>query len=159
MLSLTLDEEVQLRCAALVQAEIERFTEEVAEHDEAADRSGDESASGDDDAAPKKGARRRNAKALNGTMDTGVAGTLIIRFRVWMWGVITLFRRQSNHTHPTRTRICLHGHYLDIPTGHPRWGHSLKSQCRSPYSPWEIRGSFRPLFEDRRRPSPRRGYV
>jgi hypothetical protein len=102
LLSLTLDEEVQLRCAALVQAEIERFTEEVAEHDEAADRSGDEDASGDDDAAPKKGTRRR--KALNGTKNAGaavLAGTLIIRFRVWMWGVITLPRRQTNHTRPT----------------------------------------------------------
>ncbi len=66
LLSLTLDEEVQFRCAALVQAEIERFAEEVAEHDEATDRSDDEGASGDDDAAPKKG-RRKNKKALNGT--------------------------------------------------------------------------------------------
>jgi hypothetical protein len=104
LLSLTLDEEVQFRCAALVQAEIERFTEEVAEHDEAADGSGDEGDSGDDDAAPKKGSRGENTKALNGTKDTGVAvlvGTSIIRFRVWMWGVIPLPRRQTNHTRPT----------------------------------------------------------
>ena len=67
LLLLTLDEEVQLRCAALVLAEIERFAEEVAEHDEAADRSDDEGASGDDDAAPKKGTRKRNKTALNGT--------------------------------------------------------------------------------------------
>ncbi|SRR6266852_2716848 len=65
LLLLTLDEEVQLRCAALVQAEIERFAEEVAEH-EAADRSDDEGPSGEDDAAPKKGTRKRNKKALNG---------------------------------------------------------------------------------------------
>jgi hypothetical protein len=67
LLSLTLDEEVQLRCAALVQAEIERFAEEVAEHREADNGSDDEGASGDDDAAPKKGTRKRNKNALNGT--------------------------------------------------------------------------------------------
>ena len=67
LLLLTLDEEVQIRCAALVQAEIERFAEEVAEHDEIADRSDDEGASGDDDAAPKKGTSKKNKKALNGT--------------------------------------------------------------------------------------------
>ena len=76
MLLLTLDEEVQLRCAALVQAEIERFAEEVAEHDEAADRSDDEGASGDDDAAPKKGITKRNKKALNGAA-AGLVGTSI----------------------------------------------------------------------------------
>jgi hypothetical protein len=104
LLSLTLDEEVQIRCAALVQAEIERFTEEAAERDEAADRSGDEGASSNDDAAPKKGTRRRNAKVLNGTKDIGaavLAGTSIIRFRVWTWAVIALSPRQTNYTRPT----------------------------------------------------------
>jgi cohesin complex subunit SA-1/2 len=67
LLSLTLDEEVQLRCAALVQAEVERFAEEVAEHGEGADGSDDEGASGDDDTAPKKGTGKRNKNALNGT--------------------------------------------------------------------------------------------
>lgn len=66
LLLLTLDEEVQLRCAALVQAEIERFAEEVVEHDEAADGLDDEGPSGDDDAAPKKGTKK-NKRALNGT--------------------------------------------------------------------------------------------
>ena len=69
LLSLTLDEEVQLRCAALVQAEIERFAEEVAERDEATDRSDNEGASGDDDAAPKKGTRKKDKKALNGAAE------------------------------------------------------------------------------------------
>ncbi len=76
LLSLTLDEEVQLRCAALVQAEIERFAEEVAEHNEAANRSDDEGASGDDDAAPKKGTRKRNKKALNGTAAVSVGASI-----------------------------------------------------------------------------------
>lgn len=49
-----------------MQAEIERFAEDVAEH-EAADTSDDEGASGDDDAAPKKGTSKRNKKAMNGT--------------------------------------------------------------------------------------------
>ena len=127
LLSLTLDEEVQLRCAALVQTEIERFAEEVAEHGEAADRSGDEGASGDDDAAPKKG-RRKNAKALNGTKDAAVpAGVLIIYFCVWKWESTTSPRRQTNHTCTTRTRICLYGRYLDVLAGYPRWGHSPES--------------------------------
>lgn len=161
LLSLTLDEEVQIRCAALVQAEIERFTEEVAERDEA-DRSGDEGASGDDDVAPRKGTRRRNAKALNGTKDIGaavLAGTSIIRFRVWTWAVIALPPRQTNYTHPTRTRVCLHGHHLNVFAGYPRWGHSPKSQRRSPHSPWPIRRGVRPLFKDCCRCSPRRGHV
>lgn len=82
LLSLSLDEEVQLRCAALVQDEIERFAEEVAEHGDSANRSSDEGASGDDDAVPKKGARR-NKKVLNGTKDVAVpASTSIIRFLV-----------------------------------------------------------------------------
>lgn len=50
-----------------MQAEIELFAEEVAEQDETADRSDDEGASGDDDAAPKKGTRKGNKKVLNGT--------------------------------------------------------------------------------------------
>jgi cohesin complex subunit SA-1/2 len=78
-LLLTLDEEVQLRCAALVQAEIERFAEEVAEH-EAGDRSDDEGASGDDDAAPKKGTSKRNKKALNGTTAVPVGTSIHLGF-------------------------------------------------------------------------------
>lgn len=129
LLSLSLDEEVQLRCAALVQAEIERFAEDVAEHGESADRSSDEGASGDDDAAPKKGARRRNKKALNGTKDAAApAGTSDIHFIVWTSTVIlTIPRRQTNYACPTRTRVCLYGHYLDVPAGYPRWGHPPKS--------------------------------
>lgn len=73
LLLLTLDEEVQLRCAAFVQAEIERFMEEVVMHNEATDESGDEGASGDDDAAPKKGKKRGRKKTTNGTKETGVA--------------------------------------------------------------------------------------
>jgi len=125
LLLLTLDEEVQLRCAALVQAEIERFAEEVAEHDEAADRSDDEGASGDDDAAPKKGITKRNKKALNGAAAVLVGTSLWPSF--WTWAVITLPHRQTNHSYRARTRVCLYGRYLDISTSYPRWGHSPKS--------------------------------
>jgi len=71
-LSLALDEEVQLRCAAFVQAEIEGFAEEVAVPVETAggDRSGDEDASGDDHATPKKGSGRKGKKPANGTKET-----------------------------------------------------------------------------------------
>lgn len=126
MLSLTLDEEVQLRCAALVQAEIERFAEEVVEHDEAAERSDDEGASGDDDAAPKRGNRKRNKKALNGTAAVP-AGRSTVGIRFWTWAVITLPHRKTNHTRRARTRVCLYGRYLDFPAGYPCWGHSPKS--------------------------------
>lgn len=71
-LSLTLDEEVQLRCAAFVQTEIERFMEEVAVRNEATDGSGDEGASGVD-ATPKKGSSRKGKKTTNGTKETGAA--------------------------------------------------------------------------------------
>jgi cohesin complex subunit SA-1/2 len=69
-LSLTLDEEVQLRCAALVQAEVERFMEEVAVHSEVSDRSSDEGASGDNNTTSKKGGSRRRKKT-NGAKETG----------------------------------------------------------------------------------------
>jgi cohesin complex subunit SA-1/2 len=78
-LSLTLDEEVQLRCAAFVQTEVERFMEEVAVHSGVADGSGDEGASGDDAATPKKSGSRKSKKT-NGTKETGApapAGGLI----------------------------------------------------------------------------------
>lgn len=70
-MSLTLDEEVQLRCAAFVQAESERFTEAVAVHNEATDESGGERTSADEDVVPKKGSGSK--KATNGTKETGVA--------------------------------------------------------------------------------------
>ncbi|KAH9996308.1 hypothetical protein BJV77DRAFT_175068 [Russula vinacea] len=118
LLSLTLDEEVQIRCAALVQAEIERFTEEVAERDEA-DRSGDEGASGDDDVAPRKGTRRRNAKALNGTKDIGAAvlagkqttRTQLEQEYVFM-GIISTFLRaiRAGAIHPSHSAVLLTHH-------------------------------------------------
>lgn len=73
---MTLDEEVQLRCAAFVQVEIESFTEEVAVRNETAggDRSGDEAVSaGDDDATPKKASGRKGKKPINGTKETRTA--------------------------------------------------------------------------------------
>jgi cohesin complex subunit SA-1/2 len=75
-LSLTLDEEVQLRCAALVQAEVDRFVDEVVVHSDASDGSGDEGASGGDDTTAKK----RKSKKANGARATGAptsAGTSI----------------------------------------------------------------------------------
>jgi hypothetical protein len=127
LLLLTLDEEVQIRCAALVQAEIERFAEDVAEQDEAADRSDDEGASGDDDAAPKKGTSKRNKKALNGTAAVPTGMSIHPAFVFGRGAVITLPHRQTNHSRRARTRVCLYGHYLDVPAGYPRWGHSPKS--------------------------------
>ena len=75
-MSLALDEEVQLRCAAFVQTEIESFTEEVAVRSEAhgSDGSGDEGVSGDDDPTPKKGSGRKGKKPANGTKATAPAG-------------------------------------------------------------------------------------
>ncbi|KAI0301249.1 hypothetical protein BC826DRAFT_1155978 [Russula brevipes] len=86
LLSLTLDEEVQIRCAAFVQAEIERFAEEVAVH---SDGSGDEGTSSDDDAAPRKGARRKGKKTVNGKQTTR---TELEQEYVFM-GVISTFLR------------------------------------------------------------------
>jgi cohesin complex subunit SA-1/2 len=83
---LTLDEEVQLRCATFVQTEIERFTEEVAALSEATDESNDERTSADEDVAPKKGAARWGKKTTNGTKETEAAapaGTLVLSFRAW----------------------------------------------------------------------------
>jgi hypothetical protein len=81
-LSLTLDEEVQLRCAAFVQAESERFTEEVAVPSDVSDESGDERTSADEGVAPKKDAGRRSKNTTNGAKETGTTslGTLI---RAW----------------------------------------------------------------------------
>jgi hypothetical protein len=70
---LTLDEEVQLRCAAFVQAEIESFTEEVAVR-ASGDGSGDEAVSGDDDTTPKKASGRKGKKSTNGTKETRTIG-------------------------------------------------------------------------------------
>ena len=77
-LSLALDEEVQLRCAAFVQAEIEGFTEEVAVRSETAgdDGSGDEGVSDNDDATPKKGSGKKGKKTINGTKETRITGRL-----------------------------------------------------------------------------------
>jgi cohesin complex subunit SA-1/2 len=86
-LSLALDEEVQLRCAAFVQTEIESFTEEVAVRSEAqgSDGSGDDGVSGDDDATPKKGGSgRKGKKPANGAKATALAGKANIS--VWdLW--------------------------------------------------------------------------
>jgi cohesin complex subunit SA-1/2 len=65
-LSLTLDEEVQLRCAALVQVEVERFVDEVVVHSDDSDGSGDEGTSGDDTTVKK-----RKSKKVNGARVTG----------------------------------------------------------------------------------------
>ncbi|KAI9513450.1 hypothetical protein F5148DRAFT_1273088 [Russula earlei] len=114
LLSLTLDEEVQLRCAAFVQSEIESFAEEVAVHDETTDGSGDEGASGDDDAALKKGRR-----ATNGTekiRDVALAGKQTTRTQleeeyVFM-GVISTYLRaiRAGAIHPKHSVVLLSHH-------------------------------------------------
>jgi len=131
VLSLTLDEEVQLRCAAFVQSEIERFTEDVAVHDNTTDGSGDEGASGSDDPAPKKGiGRGRGKKTTNGTKETGaeaLAGTPIASDRVWVLNTDHVLCRQSDHTCAARTGVCFYGRHLDVPAGDPCWGYSPRS--------------------------------
>ncbi|KAI9463987.1 hypothetical protein BJY52DRAFT_1115027 [Lactarius psammicola] len=121
-LSLALDEEVQLRCAAFVQAEIECFTEEVAVRSETAggDRSGDEGVSGDDDATPKKASGRKGKKSTNGTKETRTttdpAGKQTTRAQleqeyVFM-GVISTFLRaiRAGAIHPTHSAVLLTHH-------------------------------------------------
>ncbi|KAH8990784.1 hypothetical protein EDB92DRAFT_1935195 [Lactarius akahatsu] len=120
-LSLTLDEEVQIRCAAFVQAEIEYFTEEVAVHGETAgdDGSGDEGVSGDDDATPKKGSNKKGKKPMNGTKETRTtapAGKQTTRAQleqeyVFM-GVISTFLRaiRAGAIHPTHSVVLLTHH-------------------------------------------------
>jgi cohesin complex subunit SA-1/2 len=93
LLSLTLDEEVQIRCAAFVQSEIERFAEEVAAH---SDGSGDEGTSSDDDAAPRKGARRKGKKTVNGTKEAAaaaLAGASIANIYSYIWTWVMLLCR------------------------------------------------------------------
>ncbi|KAI0299424.1 hypothetical protein B0F90DRAFT_1728578 [Multifurca ochricompacta] len=116
-LSLTLDEEVQLRCAAFVQAEIERFMEDVAVRSETVHRSGDEDASGDDNATPKKG--RKSKKTTNGTKETGgtaPSGKQTTRAQleqeyVFM-GVVSTFLRaiRAGAIHPRHSVILLTHH-------------------------------------------------
>ncbi|KAH9077661.1 hypothetical protein EDB83DRAFT_2548692 [Lactarius deliciosus] len=119
-LSLTLDEEVQIRCAAFVQAEIEFFTEEVAVRGETVgDGSGDEGVSGDDDATPKKGSNRKGKKPMNGakeTRTTAPAGEQTTRAQleqeyVFM-GVISTFLRaiRAGAIHPTHSVVLLTHH-------------------------------------------------
>ncbi|KAH8981938.1 hypothetical protein EDB86DRAFT_2973582 [Lactarius hatsudake] len=120
-LFLTLDEEVQIRCAAFVQAEIEFFTEEVAVRGETAggDGSGDEGVSGDDDATPKKGSNRKGKKPMNGTKETRTtapAGKQTTRAQleqeyVFM-GVISTFLRaiRAGAIHPTHSVVLLTHH-------------------------------------------------
>jgi cohesin complex subunit SA-1/2 len=109
-LSLTLDEEVQLRCAGFVLAEAERFTEEVAVLSEVSDGSDDERASSDNDAAPKKGAGKGGKKATNGTKETGAAasaGMLIASSRVFgRW------RRSRHYLGKQTTRTELEQEYV-----------------------------------------------
>ncbi|KAF8270027.1 hypothetical protein EI94DRAFT_1723662 [Lactarius quietus] len=116
-LSLALDEEVQLRCTAFVQAEIESFTEEVAVRSET-DESGDEGVSGDDDATPKKGPGRKGKKSTNGTKETTTtpAGRQTTRAQleqeyVFM-GVISTFLRaiRAGAIHPTHSAVLLTHH-------------------------------------------------
>ncbi|KAH9035024.1 hypothetical protein EDB85DRAFT_1945370 [Lactarius pseudohatsudake] len=120
-LSLTLDEEVQIRCAAFVQAEIEYFTEEVAVRGETAggNGSGDEGVSNDDDATPKKGSNRKGKKPMNGTKETRTtapAGKQTTRAQleqeyVFM-GVISTFLRaiRAGAIHPTHSVVLLTHH-------------------------------------------------
>lgn len=121
-LSLALDEEVQLRCAAFVQAEIECFTEEVAVPNDIADggdRSGGEGVSGDDDATPKKGSGRKGRKSINGTKETRTTvpgGKQTTRAQleqeyVFM-GVISTFLRaiRAGAIHPIHSAVLLTHH-------------------------------------------------
>ena len=111
-------------------AETERFTEEVAVHNEDTDGSDDGRASSDKDTTPKKGIRMRGKKTMNGTKEAGAAapvGAPIASFGVWTWGFTTSLSRQTNHTCPTRTRVCIYGYCLDIPVGYLRWGYSSEA--------------------------------
>jgi hypothetical protein len=126
LLSLTLDEEVQLRCASFVQAEIEVFTEEVAVRSETAggDGSEDGGVSGDDDATPKKGGGRKGKKPANGTKETTTtnAGKLFSEHLVWTWRDHVM-RRETNHTGAARARICFHGRNFDVFEGDSCWSY------------------------------------
>ncbi|KAH9974267.1 hypothetical protein BGW80DRAFT_1436857 [Lactifluus volemus] len=114
-LSLTLDEEVQLRCAALVQAEVERFVDEVVVHSDTSDGSDDEGASGGDDTTAKK----RKSKKVNGARATGAptsAGKQTTRAQlereyVFM-GVISTFLRaiRAGAIHPSHCAVLLTHH-------------------------------------------------
>ncbi|KAH9064622.1 hypothetical protein EDB87DRAFT_1804088 [Lactarius vividus] len=120
-LSLTLDEEVQIRCAAFVQAEIECFIEEVAVRGETAsgNGSGDEGVSGDDDATPKKGSNRKGKKPMNGTRETRATAPVgkqttraqLEQEYVFM-GVISTFLRaiRAGAIHPTHSTVLLTHH-------------------------------------------------
>ncbi|KAH9167093.1 hypothetical protein EDB89DRAFT_2245915 [Lactarius sanguifluus] len=118
LLSLTLDEEVQIRCAAFVQAEIEFFTEEVAVRGDG-HGSGDEGVSGDDDATPKKGSNMKGKKPMNGTKQTRTTAPVgkqttraqLEQEYVFM-GVISTFLRaiRAGAIHPTHSVVLLTHH-------------------------------------------------
>jgi cohesin complex subunit SA-1/2 len=78
-LLLTLDDEVQYRCAGYVQAEIERFAEGV--DDDAGSRDGDSTDESDEekdgDAAPVKGKKGKDGKGKKATKD-GVIGMPVL---------------------------------------------------------------------------------
>jgi cohesin complex subunit SA-1/2 len=104
-LALTLDDEVQYRCAGYIQSEIERFAEEINDGTQAAaNNSEDEDSSGEEDedrAAPKakKGKPSKGKKTFD---ESGASGTSNI--------AVPLFLQVSHHPYvdvrlPSRTRL------------------------------------------------------
>jgi cohesin complex subunit SA-1/2 len=71
-LALSLDDEVQYRCAGFIQAEIERYAEELGETTPSAETSSDgddDSSESDDDQAAVKGKKNRATRGKKATKD------------------------------------------------------------------------------------------
>lgn len=136
-LALTLDEEVQYRCAGFVQAEIERYAEELEVQSPQDDGDSDEDGSddqGDDrgSAQPKKGNNRRKEKASKGE-PSGKQSSLAQHIPL----CLRLMPRSASLPRETRTGIHFLGSHGHIFASHQGRRHSFPARVHSTRTLWQ----------------------
>jgi len=114
-LSLSLDDEVQYRCAGFIQAEIERYAEELDESDHKGSDINETSESEDEEATTAIG---KKGKKL--TKDDEFPGTYLFPNCSIVLKVF-LLRQHEAIPIQSRARIPIHKCHFDLPTRHQGW--------------------------------------
>ncbi len=158
-LALTLSEEVQARCAGFVQAEIERYAEELQDSAESdqdlSDGQDSDNEEGAESAKPRKANNKKKGKLSSRIEPTG---KLTRRNHKAMFAVANVMNRSYISCAPG-ARIHLHGRDRDLPARNPRGRDTLSALRRAPNplrSPWCV---FRPVCEGHRGHTPRGRHV
>jgi hypothetical protein len=149
-----MDDEVQYRCAGYIQAEIERYADEIddgaavaeGEKQDGDSHSSDDENENEEKEAPQGKGKGKAQKAKKGgrDVDNGEPG-----FMTWSLSVPhqapLLSRPSPLQSHATQPRICVHGRRYDVPPGRTRRRRAHTTLCRHAHPLWSSWVIFRYL--------------